>query len=103
VARFFRSLGHQVDTAGSGQEAVTRASLADYDVVMLDLRLPDMTGDEVLTELRSIHREPDRIVFITGDTQSELARSLLEAGGYSVVSKPFVLDELAAVVLAEST
>ena len=103
VARFFRSLGHEVDTAGTGREAVTRASVAEYDVVMLDLRLPDMTGDDVLTELRSIQREPDRVVFITGDTQSELARSLLEAGGYSVVSKPFVLDELAAVVLAEST
>jgi DNA-binding response OmpR family regulator len=45
---------------------------------------------------------PGRVVFITGDTQSESARSVLEATGCAIVSKPFLLDELAAVVLAEA-
>jgi hypothetical protein len=42
------------------------------------------------------------VVFITGDTQSESARKTLEATGRPIVSKPFLLDELAAVVLAEA-
>ena len=61
-----------------------------------------MTGDEVLHELELIGRAPRRVIFITGDTQSESARKALEATGRPVVSKPFLLDELAAVVLAEA-
>jgi DNA-binding response OmpR family regulator len=69
---------------------------------MLDLRLPDIGGDEVLAELRRLSREPDRVVFVTGDTQSESARDVLAAIGHPTVSKPFLLDALAAVVLAEA-
>ena len=69
--------------------------------VMIDLRLPDITGHEVLAQLRRLSREPGRVVFLTGDTHSESARHALEASGHPTVSKPFLLDELAAVVLAE--
>jgi two-component system OmpR family response regulator len=101
VATYFRSLGHEVDAVGTGRDALERASSLDYDAVMLDLRLPDITGDEVLAELRRMSRAPGRVVFVTGDTQSESARIALEATGHPMVSKPFLLDELAAVVLAD--
>ena len=101
VAAYFRSLGHEVDAVGTGRDALERASALEYDAVMLDLRLPDIPGDEVLTQLRRMSRAPGRVVFITGDTQSEAARRVLEATGHPTVSKPFLLDELAAVVLAE--
>ena len=60
-----------------------------------------MTGDEVLAELEAGGGAPRRVVFITGDTQSDAARSTLGATGRPIISKPFVLDELAAIVLAE--
>lgn len=101
ISTYFRSLGHTVDTASSGREAVATVMSADYDALLLDLRLPDTTGDAILRELELEHRVPPRVVFITGDTQSESARSTLEATGRPVVSKPFLLDELATVVLAE--
>jgi PAS domain S-box-containing protein len=101
VAAYFRSLGHEVDAVGTGRDALERASALEYDAVMLDLRLPDIPGDEVLTQLRRMSRAPGRVVFITGDTQGEAARRVLEATGHPTVSKPFLLDELAAVVLAE--
>ena len=69
---------------------------------MLDLRLPDIPGDELLVKLRSLSCAPDRVVFITGDTQSESARHVLEATGCPTVSKPFLLEDLAAGVLAEA-
>jgi two-component system NtrC family sensor kinase len=101
VATYFRSLGHVVDVVGTGRDAVTRAASVTYDAVMLDLRLSDITGHEVLAQLRQLGREPGRVVFVTGDTQSEAAHLALNASGHPIVSKPFLLDELAAVVLAE--
>ena len=73
----------------------------DVGSPQLDLRLPDISGDHVLAELRVLAREPERVVFMTGDTQNESTRHALDAAGRPVISKPFLLDELAAVVLAE--
>jgi DNA-binding response OmpR family regulator len=71
--------------------------------MLLDLRLPDTTGDAILRELEREGCVPDRVVFVTGDTQSEAARTVLAATGCDVVGKPFLFDELASVVLAPPT
>ncbi|MEP6493179.1 MAG: PAS domain S-box protein [bacterium] len=102
VSSYFRSLGHLIDVVGTGHEAIERASVSNYDAVLLDLRLPDIAGDAVLAEMRRIGCAPERVVFVTGDTQSESARRILEATGCPTISKPFLLDELAAIVLADS-
>ncbi|HEY4306447.1 MAG TPA: ATP-binding protein [Gemmatimonadaceae bacterium] len=101
ISTFFRSMGHTVDLAPTGRDGVDLASRVTYDAMLLDLRLPDMTGDEVLAELEAKACAPRRVVFVTGDTQSDAARSTLGATGRPIVSKPFLLDELAAIVLAE--
>jgi len=100
VSIFFRSLGHVVDVAASGAEGLSRARNATYDVLLLDLRLPDATGDAILRQLDKEGRAPAKVVFVTGDTQSDAARAVLESTGCEVVGKPFLFDELAAVVLA---
>ncbi len=100
VSRFFRSLGHVVDVASSGAEALARVRANSYDAMLLDLRLPDTTGDAMLRALKEEGRAPGRVVFVTGDTQSEAARAVLDATGCEVVGKPFLFDQLAAVVLA---
>jgi CheY-like chemotaxis protein len=102
IGTFFRSLGQVVDVVASGRAAVMRATSEQYDALLLDLRLPDVPGDQVLRELELAGRVPARVIFITGDTQSESARQVLEATGRPVVSKPFLLDELACIVLAEA-
>lgn len=101
ISTFFRSLGHEVDAVATGHEAVTHVSNTLYDALLLDLRLPDAMGNDVLRDLEAIGRVPRCVVFVTGDTQSESARRALGATGRPVVSKPFLLDELAAIVLAE--
>jgi CheY-like chemotaxis protein len=102
ISTFFRSLGHTVDVAATGRDGVALASRSTYDAMLLDLRLPDMTGDEVLAELEAGAGAPRRVVFVTGDTQSDAARSTLGATGRPIISKPFLLDDLAAIVLAEA-
>lgn len=100
VSTYFHSLGHVVDVVGTGREAIARASVVKYDAMLLDLRLPDMMGDEVLLEMRKMSSAPARVVFVTGDAQSDLAQRVIAATGCPMVAKPFVLDELAAIVLA---
>jgi two-component system NtrC family sensor kinase len=100
VTSFLRSHGHAVDTVASGKEALALITQRSYDAILLDLRMPDMPGDAFYAELHQ--RAPaaaERVVFLTGDTQSASARGFLESTGRPMVSKPFLLDELAAVLL----
>ena len=74
ISTFFRSLGHTVDVAANrARRRRARVATSTYDAMLLDLRLPDMTGDEVLARARSrTDCAPRRVVFVTGDTQSDV-------------------------------
>ena len=99
IAAFLRSLGHQVTAAASGLEARALLDANEYDVVLLDLRMSDLGGDTLYDELRDRDpRHASRVVFVTGDVQSEAARHFLARAGRPVVGKPFQLDELASVL-----
>jgi PAS domain S-box-containing protein len=96
VARYLTSLGHLVEVAASGREALERLTSRAFDLILLDLRMPDMAGDAMYREL--IARDAahaGRIVFITGEDASNPAtQSFLEASGRPVIGKPFSLDDL---------
>jgi len=88
-------LGCTVETASCGQEAITMARLTDYDVIIADIRLPDMTGYEVFSELRKV-RPGAAIVLMTGfgyDPAHSIVRARAE-GLQGVLYKPFRLDRL---------
>jgi CheY-like chemotaxis protein len=87
-------------TVTQGGEAA-RALLAttEYDVILLDLTMRGLGGDTFYRELcNSDPRHARRVVFVTGDTQSEHARRFLAEAGRPSLSKPFQLDDLAAVL-----
>lgn len=101
LTTFLKSLGHEVEAFGSGREALARAAATGFDRVLLDLRMPDMSGDTVFAELQA--SDPDLaagVIFVTGDLQSQATRSFLDATGRPVLTKPFLLDDLAALVAA---
>ena len=103
VTTWLGNHGHSVDAVASGGEALTRLEGRRYDAILLDLRMPDMSGDSIFHELEK--RDPEqarRIVFVTGDVQSESTREFVRATGRPCLSKPFMLDELATVLLAGS-
>ncbi|HEX6600112.1 MAG TPA: PAS domain S-box protein [Gemmatimonadaceae bacterium] len=99
IGNFLSSLGHGVTVAASGLEARALLDRNEYDVVLLDLRMPDLSGDDLYREL--VQRDPRharRVVFVTGDTHNTQARRFLAEAGRPSVSKPFQLDDLATVV-----
>jgi PAS domain S-box-containing protein len=87
--------GHSVEIAGSGREGVERAAAHEYDLVMTDLGMPDMSGWEVATEIRA-QRPHVPVILVTG-WGATLSHEEVERSGVSaVVHKPFEIDELIA-------
>jgi DNA-binding NtrC family response regulator len=95
-----RALGNgerTVDTAASGTEALKKIDEGHYDVVLLDIKMPDVDGLEVLQRVKESHPEIE-VVMVTGLSQIETAVRAMKLGAFDYVPKPFDPDELAVVV-----
>ena len=91
--------GHRVDTASSAREALQKLERSAYDVVVCDLKMPEMDGQQLYEVLRS--RWPDiarRVIFASGDTIHPDTRSFIDRTGRPCVDKPFKLEALAAAI-----
>jgi CheY-like chemotaxis protein len=92
-----------VETARDGQEALTMARLSAYDVILADIRLPDISGDEVYRRLREAQPQA-RVVLMTGygyDPTHALVKARLD-GLRFMLFKPFRVDQLRdALTLSE--
>jgi len=89
-----RGAGYEVDTASTGEQALTAAAVRPPDAVILDLVLPDMSGTEVSKELRTWTTVPVIVLSVVGDEHQKVAA--LDAGADDYVTKPFGVDELLA-------
>ncbi len=90
-------LGHTVETAGRGGAALEHLAEAPYDLLLLDIKLPDVSGMEVLRFAR--HRWPDTcVVVITGSATAETAIDALRQGAYDYLQKPFDLADVTQVI-----
>jgi len=87
--------GHHVDVASDGRDALSRALAGCYDLIVTDVRMPNLGGRELYERL---HRDaPDvaaRVVFFTGDTVRDDTMEFLEQSGRPFLRKPFKLAEL---------
>jgi DNA-binding response OmpR family regulator len=100
VARGLEAAGYRADVVGSGAEAVDRVGGGNYDVVLLDVGLPDKDGFHVLAEIRTFDTET-RIIMLTarGDVPSRVRG--LDLGADDYLPKPFDFDELLARIRAQ--
>ncbi|HVC21974.1 MAG TPA: response regulator transcription factor [Candidatus Dormibacteraeota bacterium] len=89
-----RARGYDVHTARSGAEGLSEAAHHHPEVVVLDLRLPDMDGIEVCRQLRSWTQVPVLILSAHGEEDRKVAA--LDAGADDFVTKPFGMAELEA-------
>ena len=93
VAGELRRLGHQVETAGSGEEAVAKVDRFEPEVVLLDLRLPGMDGLETLKAVRARNAATE-VIMLTGHGSIDTAIESIRVGAFDYVIKPCPLDEL---------
>lgn len=94
---FFEEQGYAVTSALNGRDALVLASLSRPDAVILDIRMPERSGAEVLGDLLALDSSIT-VVMLSGTDDEELARDLLRAGAFDYVRKPFMLDNLEQVV-----
>jgi two-component system, OmpR family, KDP operon response regulator KdpE len=90
--------GHDVVTAATGQEGLTKVALEDPDVVVLDLGLPDLDGLEVCRRIRQWSEVPVIVLSATGREDRKVAA--LDGGADDYVTKPFGMAELEARIRA---
>jgi len=87
----------QVSTADSGYKAIELIKQTDFDVVVLDIRMPDMSGIEVLKHIKEAEPSPE-VMMVTAYAALETCKDALNMGAYGYVEKPFKMDELREVV-----
>jgi signal transduction histidine kinase/CheY-like chemotaxis protein len=99
LTEVLHGLGHRVVGATTGYEALSRLRERTWDLVMLDLRLPDVDGQVVWERaLSSDSRLADRVVFMTGDIMSGETQGFLEEARRPFLLKPFTMDDVGRVV-----
>lgn len=97
VAMLLSSLGFTVTSAGTGTEALRLARTRSFDLLILDVMLPDLDGFEIVHRLRR-DRNQVPVIFLTAKDTREDKVAGLTTGGDDYITKPFHLDELAARV-----
>jgi len=90
---------HRVVTVASGREALQHMAVEHYDVILTDIRMPDLDGRALYQEIE--RRWPGRgvrVVFVTGDTLASALREFVSESGRRVIEKPFLPSEVRRVV-----
>lgn len=97
IKEIFEMEGFKVDTASTGQEAIEKSEARYYNLALLDIKLPDMEGTELLEKL---HKEVPKMmkIMITGYPSLENSVKSLNLGADAYIMKPIEPEELLRVV-----
>jgi len=89
--------GYRVDAVGDGAQAVSRLKDESYDLVISDIKMPRLTGFELLAHLRERHPET-MVIMITAFSTTEEAVEAMKQGAYDYITKPFRNEEIRLIV-----
>lgn len=96
IARVLRNAGVEAITADSGEGALEVLQTEKIDVAVVDIRMPGITGTDVLTRMKE-ERHPAEVVMMTAHADSALHLSLTTKGAYALLTKPFPSNEVIVV------
>lgn len=95
--RYLEELGHSVEEASDGPQALERYVLNQHDAVVLDMVMHGMYGLEVLAKLRELNPQLP-VVVVTADIQKSTREQVKAAGAAAIINKPLQKEELALVL-----
>ena len=93
LTEFFTSKGYEVICASGGLEGLSKAEKHRPDVILLDVRMPDLDGISVLRRIREVNPWVG-ILMMSGNTDTEAAKETLQLGAFDYILKPFDFDYL---------
>lgn len=97
VRRILESDSYKVETFASGQAALERIKQEAFDLVITDLKMPGLSGTDVLKSIKEIH--PDLpVIFITGYSSVDNAVEVMKLGAVDYIAKPFTPEEMLRVI-----
>lgn len=93
----FIDFNYIVETATTGEEALAKAISNDYDLVMLDISLPDFSGMDVLKQIKE-QKSCLPVLVMTGHVSTDAAIEAMKLGAHEFIAKPFDLDRLLGII-----
>jgi DNA-binding response OmpR family regulator len=89
--------GYKVDTAGDGADALVALEREQFDLVLLDMYMPRMSGLELLERMRQLKMQTP-VLMLTGNDDARTAADALASGIFAYIPKPFELQQLEHLV-----
>jgi len=93
LGKMLAAQGLEVLSLASGAAALEEINRQAYDVVLLDIRMPEMDGIETLAAIKKDHPDVE-VIILTGHASMEAALEIIKLGGYDYLLKPCPLEEL---------
>ncbi len=98
VQKELSRLGHHVETAFNGEEAWFLMQERDFDVVLCDINMPQLSGIDLLRRVRAEMTNPPEFIMLTGQATVESAIEAMKLGSYDYLTKPYRIAELSVLV-----
>jgi DNA-binding NtrC family response regulator len=96
-SRILQKQGYDVDTAETGQEALEKLDTKEYNLALIDVKLPDTNGTDLLAKIHTIKPEIIKIA-ITGFPSLEDATKVMDQGATAYLVKPVKSEELVKII-----
>ncbi len=89
--------GYEVDVSMTGQDALSHCAVLEYDLLIADLRLPDINGMDVIRKIKGDHPET-QVLVVTGHATVQSAVEAMKLGAFDYLPKPFTEEQLKTAV-----
>lgn len=97
LAKLLTAHGMAVSVAEGGERAMEILRAEPHDVALLDVKMPGMSGQQTLLELKKI--DPDlEVIILTGHASVDIAAEMIAHGGSDYLLKPYPMDELLGII-----
>ena len=92
--RAVEGLGFEIDEATNGEEAIEKIKEKEFDIILMDIMMPGMSGDETLQKLKEDPSFNIPVIAVTADVENGSEQKYLQSGFTSYIGKPFTKDEI---------